>query len=176
MHTSGLACKSIGKARNTWRALGCGSSTWVTQGVRVPVKSIRREAGLVVKAFVVGEAPDRISARLMAGLVWGARWARTKVNLGIRGNHFGLLIQKPNKVGKIAFVLVLDGVRGNTLVANIAHGCVKEVCRIEVIKSGADTMAHGLAQGPDVSFANSLVILGTFALGALFVRRQLHHG
>ena len=169
MHTSGLACKSIGKARNTWRALGCGSSAWVTQGVRVP------EAGLMVKAFVAGDAPDRILARLMVGLVWGARWARTKVSLGIRGNHFGLLIQKPNKVGKIVFVLVLDDTRGNTLVTSIAHGRVKEVCRIEVIESGTNTMAHGLVQGPDVSFANSLVILRTFALGTLFVRRQLHH-
>ena len=129
----------------------------------------------MVKAFVAGDAPDRISARLMVGLVWGARWARTKVSLGMRGNHFGLLVQKPKKVGEIVFVLVLDGARGNTLVTNIAHGCVKEVCRIEVIKSGTDAMAHGLVQGPDVSFANSLVMLGTFALGALFARRQLHH-
>ena len=129
----------------------------------------------MVKAFVVGVAPDRISARLMVGLVWGARWARTKVNLGIRGNHFGLLIQKPKKVGKIVFVLVLDGMRGNALVTNIAQGCVKEVCRIDVIESGTDTMAHGLVQGSNVGFANSLVILGTFALGTLFVGRQLHH-
>ena len=129
----------------------------------------------MVKTFIVKIAPDRISARLMVGLVWGARWARTKVNLGMRGNHFGLLIQKPKKVGKIVFVLVLDGMRGNALVTNIAHGCVKEVCRIDVIESGADAVAHGLAQGPNVGFANSLVTLGTFALGTLFAGRQLHH-